>query len=143
MQPADLALLRATLRRDEGCRLFPYVDTVGKVSVGYGRNLSDNGISLTEADAMLDGDMRRHVADLEKRFPDFIFLDPVRQVVLANMCFNLGITRLAGFKKMWAAIRAGDYETAAEEMLDSKWADQVQGRATRLAASMASGELKA
>jgi len=65
--------------------------------------------------------------------------DQVRFDTLTNMCFNLGAPRLSGFKKMWEAIEAGDYSTAAEEMLDSKWARQVGPRADRLAQKMETG----
>ena len=68
-------------------------------------------------------------------------LDEARQMVCINMAFNLGMPRLNRFKKMWAAIHKGDYGTAALEMLDSKWADQVKGRALRLSNIMKTGTL--
>lgn len=142
MTPEDYALLRSQIVRDEGLRLFPYTDTVGRLSVGYGRNLTDVGISQTEAAALLDNDLTRAVRDLQVAFPFVTELDSTRFVVLAAMAFNLGIGRLSKFVKMWAAIRRGDFETAATEMLVSAWSEQVGARATRLAESMRSGELK-
>lgn len=137
-----LAILRDDLKRDEGLRLLPYADSVGKLTIGYGRNLSDNGITQLEAAAMLDQDISRHVSDLYQALPWVMKLDGPRQTVLANMCFNLGIKRFLGFKNMLASVQAGNYQQAAVEMLDSVWADQVGARATRLASVMHSGEIK-
>ena len=142
MTPADFALLRQSLKKDEGLRLLPYVDTVGKITIGYGRNLSDNGISQLEAADMLDQDIIRHVSELTRAYPFVLSLDSTRQIVLGNMAYNLGVPRISQFVKMWDAIQRGDYSTASDEMLNSRWAKQVGARATRLAASMASGELK-
>ena len=142
MTPDDFAALTDQLKRDEGLRLLPYVDTVGKISIGYGRNLTDNGINQLEADAMLRQDVQRTWNDLIHAFPDVESLDSVRQSVLGNMAFNLGVSRLSKFVGMWDAVQRGDFQTAASEMLNSEWAKQVGARATRLAASMASGELK-
>ena len=65
-------------------------------------------------------------------FPWFHRLSEARQRVLVNMCFNLGLSRLMGFKKFLTAVEAGEWETAGVEMLDSKWAEQVGPRSTRL-----------
>jgi lysozyme len=142
MTAHDIAVLRAELKRDEGLRLFPYVDSVGKVTIGYGRNLTDNGINQEEAAAMLEQDIQRHVSDLIIAFPWVLTLDPARQIVLGNMAFNLGITRLRLFKRFLASVQAGQYAQAAIEMLESRWAEQVGPRATRLASVMHSGEIK-
>jgi len=142
MTLADFALLRQQVKREEGLRLFPYVDTVGKMTIGYGRNLTDSGISQLEAGEMLDQDLTRHISDLIRAFPFVETLDSTRQIVLADMCFNLGITKLYRFVKMWDALRARDFEQAARHMLASRWAEQVGARATRLAAAMVSGELQ-
>lgn len=141
MTPADFAILRDQVKHDEGLRLKPYTDTVGKLSIGYGRNLTDNGISGAEASAMLEHDLETTVAELTLAFPFVLSLEPVRQIVLGNMAFNMGVPRLKGFRKMWAALRAGDFETAALEMMDSKWSRDVGPRATRLAEMMRRGEV--
>ena len=131
-------LLRQQIKRDEGTgpaklgRFLPYTDTVGKLTIGFGRNLSDNGISLAEADALLDHDIDSAIKDLVIRYPWFEALDPVRQAVLVNMAFNLGIVRLGGFKNTLAAIQRGDYAAGAIGMLESRWASQVGRRALRL-----------
>jgi len=72
-------------------------------------------------------------------FPIVSDLDAVRQRVVIDMAFNIGVPRLTGFKKMWAAIHCGDYEEAALEMMDSKWARQVGRRAERLSDMMRKG----
>lgn len=133
-------LLRAELVRDEGLRLKPYRCTAGKLSIGVGRNLDDVGISKSEALAMLDADIERTAAELDRRLPWWRHLDEVRQRVVLNMAFNLGVSGLIGFRRTLAAISAGKFEDAASEMLRSKWAEQVGERAQRLAAMMARGE---
>ena len=125
--------LRADLVRDEGMRLEPYRDSVGKLTIGVGRNLDDNGITEAEALILLDNDIGRASIDLERNIAFFGELPwPVRRALL-NMNFNLGWPRLAGFKKMLAALEAGDFHNAADEALDSKWARQVFARAERIA----------
>lgn len=132
-------LLLEQLQRHEGLRLKPYRDTEGKLTVGYGRNLDDCGISEDEAGFMLDNDIDEVVADLE-RMPLYLRLDPIRKVVLANMCFNLGLTRFLEFRRMLAALADEDWERAAAEMMDSKWARQVGSRAVELSELMRRGE---
>ena len=136
----NLTALKEELIRDEGLRLKPYRDTVGKLTIGVGRNLDDVGITKDEAMHLLECDIRRVKDDLDHALSWWRGLDDVRQRVLVNMAFNLGITRLLGFKNTLAAIRAGNYVDAAKGMLDSKWAAQVGERATRLAAMMVEGD---
>ena len=125
--------LCADLERDEGLRLKPYRDSVGKLTIGYGRNLDDVGISQLEALDMLDNDVERATNDLHREIPWHQHLpDDVRRGLL-NMCFNLGWPRLSGFKKMLAALDNNDFNLAADEALDSKWARQVGPRAERIA----------
>ena len=135
----DRSALNAELIRDEGLRLRPYLDSVGKLTIGVGRNLDDVGISNAEALTMLANDVDLAIHELESRFTWFGDLSDARQRVLVNMCFNLGITRLLGFRNMLAAVELGDYYKAAHEMLDSKWARQVGDRAKRLATMMEQG----
>lgn len=127
------------LTRHEGLKLKPYRDTVGKLTIGVGRNLDDVGISIDEAMLMLDNDFDTAEQELQTRFPITRDMDGPRYYALVNMCFNLGITRLAMFKKMWAAIGDGDWDRAADEALDSKWARQVGNRATELAEMLRRG----
>ncbi|WP_208855193.1 glycoside hydrolase family protein [Marinobacter algicola] len=136
--PMNRQLLRTQLERHEGLRLKPYLDTVGKLTVGYGRNLEDVGISRDEADFMLDNDIDQVERQLNT-VDEYQGLDPIRQAVLANMAFNLGFRGLMGFKNMWAAIANQDWQSAAREMLSSKWAKQVGDRAVELAFIMRTG----
>lgn len=128
--------LVAELVRHEGLRTKPYRCTQGKLTIGVGRNLDDNGISEAEAMQMLRNDIYHCKEDLKRSIPVYETLDDRRKDVLINMCFNLGITRLRGFKKMFAALERGDFIAASDEMLDSRWARQVGKRSQELAAKM-------
>lgn len=135
----NLERLMAELERDEGRVLKPYEDSVGKVTIGVGRNLSDVGISNTEANFLLANDIERTCEDLDRELPWWRNLDEDRQRVLANMCFNVGIGKLLTFKNTLAYVEAGEWEKAAEQMIKSKWASQVGPRAKRLAERMRVG----
>lgn len=131
--------LSEQLIRDEGIRRFPYYDSVGKITIGVGRNLSDVGLDADEITFLLSNDIKHATTMLEANFPWTSGLDEVRRGVLVNMCFNLGIGGLAGFRQTLSKIQAGDYSGAAQEMLQSKWAQQVGSRAQRLAVQLESG----
>ncbi len=135
----DWAAIAAELRRDEGVRLRPYRCTAGRLSIGVGRNLDDVGISAAEAELLLDNDIARAAADLDRALPWWRGLSEARQRALVNMAFNLGLPRLLGFSAMLAALRAGDYSRAAAEALNSRWAGQVGARAARVAAMIREG----
>lgn len=129
----------ADLRRDEGERLKPYRDTVGKLTIGVGRNLDDVGITPEESAYLLSNDINKVLRQLDEKLPWWRGLCFNRQRVLVNMSFNLGINGLLGFKNTLAAVQAGQYDKAAEGMLSSKWASQVGKRADRLAELMRNG----
>lgn len=131
--------LLSQLKRDEGIRLKAYRDQVGKLTIGIGRNLDDVGISLEEAEHLLANDIAAAQAQLAEQLPWTLGLDEVRRAVLTNMTFNMGIHGLMGFKNTLALIQAGEYEKAADNMLQSKWAQQVGPRAHRLALQMKTG----
>jgi len=131
--------LRDQLIRDEGVKLTPYKDIVGKLTIGIGRNLDAEGISLDEANVMLDADICRATIALYTALPWTTGLNMARQAVLINMSFNLGIAGLLGFTMTLALIKEGRFEEAAAEMLRSKWATQVGMRATRLSQQMSTG----
>ncbi len=123
----------------EGLVLKPYRDTVGKLTIGYGRNLDDVGITKLEAEVLLDHDLAQAETECRRAFPWFPTLSDARQRVLVNMCFNLGLTRLKTFTRMLSAMADHDYVTASVEMLTSKWAAQVKNRASVLAKMMRDG----
>ena len=131
--------LKANIKEAEGLRLYPYRDSTGHLTIGYGRCL-ENGISKAEAEIMLEADLY-HASDQYLRIPcgKIKYLNQNRRRVIVEMIFNLGLGGVLKFKKMWAAIIAGDFDLAAEEMLDSRWARQVKGRAVRMAYEMRDG----
>jgi lysozyme len=127
------------LRRHEGERLTPYRCTAGKLTIGVGRNLEDRGITAEESAYLLNNDIEREWKALKTALPWVTGLNDVRQRVLLDMSFNLGIAGLLKFKNTLATIKAGQYSKAGDMMLDSLWARQVGGRATRLAQMMRTG----
>lgn len=129
-----------TIMRHEGLRLYPYKDTVGKLTIGVGRNLDDNGISETEALYMLNNDID-DVVEEAKSFWWWEELDDVRQEVVLNMLFNLGLPTFKQFINTIKAIEEQNWNRAAKEMLDSRWAKQVGVRAIELSDAMRKGEM--
>lgn len=121
------------LIRDEGLELHPYPDINGYLTIGYGRNLTTNGISRAEAQMLLNNDVDDAIADVRKAFPWVDQMSHARQSVVFNMAFNLGITKLKGFKVTLKAMERGDWPEAAKGMRKSLWARQVKARAERLA----------
>lgn len=140
--------LKDQLRRDEDEVLKVYLDTEGIPTAGVGHNLKAHGIDLPvgtpitpeESAQWLDEDIERVQFNLHKYLPWVTELDEVRQAVLANMSFNLGIIGLLGFHRTLTMIEAGNYPGAAAAMLESKWSEQVGARAQRLSRQMETGE---
>lgn len=139
--------LRDQIIRHEGTgpvengRFMPYLDTVAKWTIGYGRNLTDRGVSKSEALMMLDNDIQDATDDLITALPWTAKLDFPRKSVLINMTFNMGINRLLGFKNTLMAIEDGRWKDAHDHMLDSRWEKQVGPRAIELARQMLTGEM--
>lgn len=137
-----IANLKKMLKLDEGERLKPYLDTAEppRLTIGVGRNLDDVGISSQESDILLDNDITRLLVnpDIHRILSDH---DEVRQAVILNMAFNLGVVGLLDFRNMLEAFANKDYVLAALEMLDSRWEEQVGHRATRLAYMMKTGTI--
>jgi lysozyme len=141
--------LLAMITRHEGLMLKTYQCPAGKLTIGVGHNLEANplegiteGSTISQARALeiLLKDVTACVDGLRRHLPWFDSLDEARQAVLIDMCFNLGLWGLLKFKLTLAAIQAGDYERAASQMLQSKWAHQVGRRAQRLSQMMRLGE---
>jgi lysozyme len=140
------------IKSEEGLRLHPYKCPAGATTIGYGHNLdasplpgatiqhlTDYGISLVGANLLVRQDIERAAQQIDAyRF--FEALSPARQYVLIDMVFNLGLKGVEKFRRFLSSVEAGDYDSAAMHMLDSKWARQVPSRAERLAKIMATGE---
>ena len=145
----------------EGMVLTVYKDSLGIDTIGIGRNLKDRGISKEELEYMdipsMDVIYEHGINEADARYlalndiaivenelcsvhPCVENLDSVRQLVLMDMAFNMGVPRLCKFKNMWNAIHQEDFESASFEMMDSKWARQVGNRAKRLSEAMKTGE---
>lgn len=128
--------LLADLRRDEGCSLQAYQDTEGYWTIGFGRLIDKRrggGITMPEAEQLLANDVEKFLGELDAVLPWWRDLPKPAARGLANMAFNLGLSRLLKFRKMLQALHDGDYARAAEEALDSKWARQVGPRSARIA----------
>lgn len=156
----DRDALEAELTRDEGKRLKAYKDSKGLWSIGIGRNLDGvgtapltrtkadviaHGINEAECDQFFDYDVNRTERDLDRGISWWRSLDPVRQRVMLNMCFNMGWGEgtphgLHTFVNTLAMIQRGEYSRAADGMLKSKWATEVGMRAQRLANMMRNGK---
>lgn len=128
----DLEKFKPMLKKYEGLRLKPYRCTAGKLTIGYGRNLDDRGITEEEADRLLHNDILLCSLQLDRDLPWWKHHPENVQMVLMDMCFNLGISGLLEFKRTLGYIRDQRYSAAAVEMLKSKWASQVGARAKEL-----------
>jgi len=146
----NIEKLKAELAIDEADRYKPYDDVtgkelkagdtiIGKITIGRGRNLSDVGLSRDELEYLNGNDIDKVVTQLDNLFPWWKQMSDRRMRALVNLCFNLGIAKLAQFKNTLAAMQAGRYNDAADGMLASLWAKQVGARAQRLALMMREG----
>jgi lysozyme len=151
--------LIAQLRRDEGVVYHPYVDSVGKITIGVGRNLTDVGFSAAElavllshgktnskqlvlddneVDMLLNNDIDKVVREMTT-LPWFNALNDMRQNAMLNMCFNLGFAGLSAFHQTIACIESSNWQCVHDQLLASKWARQVGDRAQRIANAMLKG----
>ena len=140
METYDLKKTRERISEFEGLRLKPYLCPAGRTTIGFGRNLSDVGISEAEARIMLANDTSKCISQLVDEFPWFESLNVPRQAVMIDLCFNLGITKLLTFKKFLLAMEAKQYRKARDELLDSAYAKQVGRRAAENAEMVLEGE---
>jgi lysozyme len=127
------------LRIHEGVEKTVYNDSEGIPTIGVGRNLRDRGLSDDEIDYLLSNDIDIVVDELDKVMPWWRDLDEVRQRVLCDLVFNLGMPRFSGFKKSISYMKQQMWDQAANELLDSKWARQVGRRAHTLSEMMRTG----
>ncbi|KZN45683.1 glycoside hydrolase family protein [Pseudoalteromonas luteoviolacea] len=127
------------IKKHEGYRRYPYYCTGGKLTIGYGRNLDGKGVDQEEAEYLLAQDVQNALAGVKRRI-NVSHCNEARLAVLTNMAFNIGLQGVMGFKRMLEHVEQGQFEEAALEMLDSRWARQVPNRAQELAQQMLSGE---
>lgn len=130
------------LKKHEGLKFSAYEDTEGYITIGYGRMIDERiggRISEKEAEFLLMNDIEKTMEEA-KKMAFYEKLDPVRKAVVVNMLFNMGLPRFNTFVKFQQALGTGDFQRAADEMLNSKWAKQVKGRAVELSKQMQKGE---
>lgn len=132
--------LRKDLIRDEGVRLKIYTCTAGRQTIGVGRNVEDLGITTTEAMTLLDNDIERINREMDANLMWWRGRPAHVQRGMANMCFQLGISKLLAFRQMLAALQAGDYATAQTEAKNSNWYRQTPARAERVIALFSAKE---
>jgi lysozyme len=138
----NIPALLSQLEEHEGFRSSAYTDSEGWLTIGIGRLIDSRkggGISKAEARVLLLNDVERATAQVRDALPWWADLDDVRQNVLVEMAFQLGIAGLLGFKNTLARVKAGRWEDAAFGMLHSKWARQTPKRAVKLARQMREG----
>ena len=134
--------LSEMLRRHEGVRNFVYMCSEGYETIGGGRNIADSGLGLSddEVDYLLDNDIKRVREELNDEYYWFGALNAARQEAMIDISFNLGQTRLRGFKKALDAMSSEDFDRAADEFMDSRWSEQVGNRAAEVTEMIRTGE---
>ena len=138
--------LREELADDEGCKYEIYLDHLGLPTFGIGHLIVEadpehgepvgTPVSEERVRKAFDLDILVTIEDCHRLYSDFDELPEECQLIIANMCFNLGYPRLSKFKNMKAAVDARDWNEAADQMVDSRWHDQVPNRAKRLVGRM-------
>ena len=144
----DRYQLKEELANDEGCKYEVYLDHLGYPTFGIGHLITDNDpecgtsvgteVSSDRVQEAFDSDIETVLSECERLYEDFGGLPEEVQLIIANMMFNMGYTRLSKFKGMKRGVDARDWETAADEMVDSRWYNQVPNRADRLVVRMRS-----
>ena len=134
--------LRDQLKIDEGVKYEIYNDHLGYATFGIGHLIVEGdeehgkpvgtAVSEERVNAIFEEDVQKYISESKKVFPNLDDLPETAQQVIVNMFFNMGAPRLSQFKKFIAGVNKGDWPTAAIEMMDSRWANQVGDRATRL-----------
>jgi lysozyme len=138
--------LLETLKRHEGVRYYVYRDHLGYETIGVGRCINRAvglGLSPDEVEYLLINDVQRCIEELDGAFEWFKDLDEVRREAMINLCFNLGLTKLRKFVNALEAMKQRNYNKAATEFLNSKWANQVGERSREVAQMIRTGEVHA
>lgn len=136
----DTLSLSDLIQRHEGLRLKPYTDTVGKLTIGVGHNLTDKGITEGQARIILTDDISDTTNFLNMKLPWWVFLDSVRQMALADMTFDL-MGKVLDFHAMLNALQMHQWDAAADALLASLFAKQVGKRAQDLAQMIRTGKM--
>ena len=144
----DTYRLREELANDEGCKYEVYLDHLGYPTFGIGHLITDDDpecgtpvgteVSSDRVQEAFDSDIESVLSDCERLYVQFEHLPEEVQLIIANMMFNMGYTRLSKFKGMKRGVDARNWEEAADEMVDSRWYKQVSRRADRLVVRMRS-----
>ena len=127
------------LKIHEGMKLKPYLCTSKKLTIGIGRNLDDVGISEEEAEMLLKNDIYEATNQLLNAFPWMTTFSDVRISAMINFTFNVGIGTVRKFSNTIEYLKNEDWEAAADEMMDSKWAEQVGDRAIQITEQIKTG----
>ena len=140
------------LSLNEGNKPKVYEDSKGNRTIGIGFNLEDDGnrrflkqegininelfqgreLSERETKILYNHSLRQAFSDAQKFDPNLAKRPEAARMAIVDMAFNLGLTRLNKFKKMKAGLMNNDYQTAADEMVDSNWYKQVKSRGPRM-----------
>lgn len=139
MTAPALDRVRVRTKQAEGFRAHPYVDTAGKLTIGYGRNLTADGISEVEACALLEHDLLNAVHAVAWALPWTLALNDARQEVLVELEFNLGLAGEEGFTQMLGHLQRGEYAAAGAALLDSRLVTEEHARAEQWAQQLESG----
>jgi lysozyme len=144
----NIEKLRADLELDEGIKYEIYLDHLGLPTFGIGHLITEQDLEYGEevgtpvsedrVASAFESDIQITLEDCYRLYDDFNELPEEAQLIIANMCFNLGRPRLSKFKGMKAGVDARDWQKAADEMVDSQWYRQVPNRAERLVQRMRS-----
>ena len=131
------------LKRHEGVILHGYYDHLNYMTCGVGRCLEEGvgiGLTMEEAEYLLANDIARVREELTKTFEWLEDLNEPRQEAMINLNFNLGLTKLRGFKMALAAMAENDFDEAADQFMDSRWSGQVGQRAVEVTEQIRTGE---
>lgn len=151
MSEQGWAALRDLIKGQEGLRLKVYDDATGKEilpgsvvkghpTIGYGRALDTNGISVEEAEFLFQKDLLSIGTSIDSEFPWFDGLCEARKAVVVSMVFNIGLEGFKGFKGLISALERSDFSAAGSEMRNSLWAKELPARSNRLSIIMISGQ---
>lgn len=125
-------------KKHEGFKRYPYTCTAGKITIGWGWNLTDNGLPVDICEILLERTLQIATEDSKTVLGEDVYnrLSEVRKAILVDLAANLGLGRLRKFKNMIAAVKVGDYAKASLELIDSRWYTQVGIRGKDLAEAM-------